>query len=61
MFTVAATIRFSLDAPGDLIGADTALAEIPDLLPNTIALTVDGARSRRCNGRSTTSRRSTRR
>ncbi len=43
MFTVAATIRFSLDAPGDLIGADTALAEIPDLLPNTIALTVDGA------------------
>ena len=43
MFTVAATIRFSLDAPGDLIGADTARAAIPDLLPNTIALTVDGA------------------
>ncbi len=42
-FTVAATIRFSLDAPGDLIGADTARAEIPDLLPNTIALSVDSA------------------
>ena len=42
-FTVAAIIRFSLDAPGDLIGADTARSEIPDLLPNTIALTVDSA------------------
>ena len=43
MFTVAATIRFSLDAPGDLIGVDAARAAIPDLLPNTIALTVDSA------------------
>ncbi|MGZ4692985.1 MAG: ABC transporter permease [Acidimicrobiales bacterium] len=41
MFTVAATIRVSLDAPGDLISADAARAEIPDLLPNSIALSVD--------------------
>jgi len=41
MFTVAAVIQFSLDARGDLVPAEAARAEIPDLLPNTIALTLD--------------------
>ena len=45
-FTVAAVIQFSLDARGDLIPADTARAVVPDLLPNTIALSVSGGSAR---------------